>query len=238
MSNPAAPAEKAGGLNTVLNTIASPKEAFEAIRVAPTWGWAFLIAAILGAIGIFLMLPVIQHSSEMAMNADPRMAQMSADQLAAAKKVSAIIINFTPLFTIIGLAISLLIQTVIMLIFNVIGRGSAGFKTLWAAAANIAVPTFGIATIIGGVIARVRGADAFTTPQAVQQIMPSLAWIAPNANHRLVALLSVVTPFSLWAAGLTIAAMLIVARVRPGLAWATGIVGLLIGGLVAAAFAR
>lgn len=239
MNNPAA---KPSGLSTVLNTIASPKEAFESLRVAPTWGWAFLIAAVLGAIGTFLLLPAIQHSAEITFAAqaatDPRFASMTADQLAAAKRIQAIIINFSPFFVVIGLAITLLIQTVIMLIFNIIGRGTGSFKTLWAAATNIAVPVFGIGTIIVGVIALVRGADAFTTQQSVQQVMPSLAMIAPHTSAKLTAFLSTFTPFSLWGAALIILAMLNVARVRPAIAWTTAILGLLLGAGIAAAFAR
>ena len=39
---------KPNGLKVALDTIVAPKEAFESIRIAPTWGWALLIAIVLG----------------------------------------------------------------------------------------------------------------------------------------------------------------------------------------------
>ena len=44
MDDANAQAPRPSGLKTALDTIVSPKEAFESIRVAPTWGWAIVIA--------------------------------------------------------------------------------------------------------------------------------------------------------------------------------------------------
>ena len=41
---------RANGLKTALDMIIAPKEAFEQLRVAPTWGWALLILLVLYAV--------------------------------------------------------------------------------------------------------------------------------------------------------------------------------------------
>jgi hypothetical protein len=88
---------KPDGLKVALDTIVAPKEAFEAIRSAPTWGLAFLIVLILFGLGGYLLTPANMH----AMAADwpnvvaqsPALSGMSADQqqqqLQLAEKVSA-----------------------------------------------------------------------------------------------------------------------------------------------------
>ncbi len=42
-------APRPNGLKTALDTIVAPKDAFESLRSAPTWGWAFLLALVLYA---------------------------------------------------------------------------------------------------------------------------------------------------------------------------------------------
>ena len=48
--SPQTAAPKANGLSTLLNVIAAPKEAFETLKVAPTWGWAMIVA--IGAVSV------------------------------------------------------------------------------------------------------------------------------------------------------------------------------------------
>jgi len=45
---------KANGLKTAIDTIIAPKEAFEAIRNAPTWFWALAISIVITMIGGYL----------------------------------------------------------------------------------------------------------------------------------------------------------------------------------------
>ena len=54
---------KANGLKTALDTIIAPKEAFETLRVAPTWGWAFALTLVLYAIGTYLLTPALVHAN-------------------------------------------------------------------------------------------------------------------------------------------------------------------------------
>ncbi|HEU5479666.1 MAG TPA: hypothetical protein VFU90_07515, partial [Candidatus Tumulicola sp.] len=57
-------APKANGLKTALDTIISPKEAFEQLRVAPTWGWALLLTIVLYAFASYLLTPAIVHGMQ------------------------------------------------------------------------------------------------------------------------------------------------------------------------------
>lgn len=231
---------KANALKTVVDTIVAPKEAFESIRVAPTWGWALLIALVMTLVSWYLVTPASLH----AVVADwpntvaktPALAGQTAEQqqaaLAMAQKITSFVWIFTPIFVVIGI----LIGTVVMAIFNALGRGEGTFGQYWAAQCNIAVvSTLGV--IILAVIVLVRGPDGFTTAQSVQEAMPNLGVLAPGTG-KFHTFLSVFTPFSLWAMGLSIAALAIVGRVPRVQAWLGGILTLVLPALIAAAFAR
>ena len=75
---------------------------------------------------------------------------------------------FLPLFPILALVLPVvvlffsLIETLIMLVFNAIGRGSGTFKTLWASSVNIGV-IYGISQIVGMAVVLLRGADSFAS---------------------------------------------------------------------------
>jgi hypothetical protein len=229
-------APKANGLQTVLNTIAAPKEAFEALREAPTWGWALLTTLVLIAISSFLMVPAIQHSIDASwaqtVASNPRLAGMSEDKLASAKTFTMMIVGFSPIFVIVGTFVAMLIQTMIMLIFNAIGRGSGTFKSYWAASWNIAVVAAGIGSLLLAIIIMLRGVDSFATQTSVQAAMPSLGWLAPHLG-KLTNFLGAITIFSVWAAWLVVMAMSGVGRVSRPLAWITGGVSLLLPSLFA-----
>ena len=242
MNDTLQPAPKVNGLTTVLNTVVAPKEAFETIRVTPTWGWAFVIVEILVMIGTIMILPAVRHAFDAAWAAQvatsPQLSQMPADQVERAKSFASAFVSITPVITLIAVPITLLISTLIMLIFNALGRGSGSFQTLWAAATNIAVPASGLGSVVLGTIVAARGAANFSTPTSVQSSMPSLALLAPQAATRITAILAQFNPFTLWAAALVILAMLIIARVPKTQAWLTGITALLLPALFAAAFAH
>jgi len=237
-----AEAPKANGFKTVLDTIIAPKEAFESLRTTPTWGWAFVITLILTAIGTFLMAPAFSHAfaagwPEMVAK-DPRLAQLSAaDQQAALARLQSFF-GFSWSFVIISVPFGVLVQTLIFWIFNWIGKGEGTFGKYWAAACNISVPAAGLGAIVFAIIILVRGVDSFDSIKAVQTASLSLAMLVPNAGVKLAAFLSAITPFSLWGAGLIIAAMLIIGRVPRVQAWLAGIISLLVPAVIAMAAAH
>jgi hypothetical protein len=231
--DPTIPAQP-NGLKTALDTIVAPKDAFERLRTAPTWGWAFLLALVLFALGSYLLEPAIIHATQTdwpnAVAASPALSQLPADRQQHYLELVLKIVAFNWVFAIVMLPIAILIQTIIMLVFNAIGRGSASFASLWAASANIIVASLGLGTIAAALLVMLRGADTFDKALDVQTAMPSLALLAPGATAKLHAFLGAFTPFSLWGCALIAMAMMIIARVPRTLAWTTGIAMLLVGG--------
>ncbi len=235
-------APQANGLKTVLDTILAPKEGFESIRAVPTWGWALAIAILLGAISSYLLVPAIQHAMAVdwpAMAAqNPRLAQMTPQEQQAALAMSQKIAAFAWIVVIFAVPIYCFIEAVIMLIFDKLGRGDGSFAKYFAAACNIAVPVAGIGSLVNSAIVIIRGPATFTSVQAVQTAVPSLAMLVPGVTGKLGAFLATFTPFTMWATGLSIAAMVIVGRVPKLQAWLAGIVLFIIPSLIAVSFAK
>ncbi|MBV8117392.1 MAG: hypothetical protein JOZ01_05415, partial [Candidatus Eremiobacteraeota bacterium] len=75
---------KASGLKTALDTVIAPKDAFEQLRVAPTWGWALLLVLILYALASYLLTPALVHAITAdwprQVAANPSLAQMTPDE--------------------------------------------------------------------------------------------------------------------------------------------------------------
>lgn len=228
----ATPAPKASGLKTALDIIAAPKDAFERLRVAPTWGWALLLTIVLYALGSFLMTGALQHATaadwphQIAMN--PRLAELTAAQQQRYLDITLSITRWFWVFTPIFVLIAAFVQSIVMLIFKAIGRGDASYGKLWAASVNIALPTIAINALVTAAIVLWRGADSFNAPSDLQMALPSLGMLAPQAPVKLHTFLAMINPFTLWGCGLTIAAMAVLARVPRAWAWTTGIVGLLV----------
>ena len=102
---------------------------------------------------------------------------------------------------------------------------------------HIAVVGAGLSSIVNAIVVMMRGADSFGNMQAVQAAIPSLAMIVP-ATGKLAIFFATFTPFTIWATGLSIAAMLIIGRVPKLQAWLAGIVLFLVPSLIAVASAR
>ncbi|MHB8140954.1 MAG: hypothetical protein ACYDHD_06835 [Vulcanimicrobiaceae bacterium] len=192
------------GLTTAVDTIVAPRAAFTTLASVPTWGWAFLIAVVLGAIGSYLGGPANTHVGHIVFTqqaaTNPQVAAMSPAQRASAEAISSTIIKFAPLMIPIMLLIMVLIQSVVLLVFNAAGHGKADFKRLWAGLMNISIVSLGLASVLLGSIAAARGADAFSSQRSLLLAVPSLAWIAPHATVKIAAFLSTFNITGIWAA--------------------------------------
>ena len=232
---------KANGLKTAIDIVIAPKEALESLRVSPTWGWAFLIAVALSVAAFFVMMPAIQHAmpGDIAKQAatNPQLAQLTPEQLDAQAKMINRFVPFFSIFTPIAILLFALLEAVIMLIFNAIGRGSGRFATLWASSVNIGI-IYGLSQVVGAVVVLVRGADSFATGADVQRAVPSLALLMPGGGAKLVAFLATINPFTIWSVVLVIMTMTVVARVPKVHAWLTGILCFILPSLIAVAFAK
>ncbi|MBV8727381.1 MAG: hypothetical protein JO233_06315 [Candidatus Eremiobacteraeota bacterium] len=228
--------ERENGLAIALKIFTAPRAALEILSAAPTWGWAFLISVILGALGTLLSVPAALHSvaastaHQMAVN--PSYSQMSDAQRHQIVATTLIGVRYGWAFVPFVLLISALVQTIILLIFNAVGRGSGTFRTLWASIMHIAIPGFGLYLLVGGFIAVIRGPTAYNSALDSFLAMPSFAWLSPHASPATVAFLSAFNVFSLWAFALTVTAMLVVARTTRLNGYLAALVVLLLGALI------
>jgi hypothetical protein len=228
---------KANGLKTAIDIVISPKDAFESIRVAPTWGWAFLISSALAVAAFFLTLPATLHGFAGDFAANPQMAQMTPDQVQAALKMTATWMPLGAIIIPIAILFFALIEAVVMLVFNAVGRGTGAFKSLWAASVNIGI-VYGLGQIVTAVVVLLRGADSFATAGEVQRAIPSLALVAPSGNVKMAAFLATINPFTIWSVVLVALTMTVVARVSKVPAWLAAIVCYALPTLIAVGFAK
>lgn len=236
VSSPAA--AKANGLSTVVDTIAAPGEAFERQRTAPTWGWALVVALVLMLIGAYLQGPAARHAAVVAtqkmMTTSTLMANVPADKKQKAIENAGKPSVFTYVGPVVALFLAVFFNTIILLLGNAVGRGQADFKRLWCGSMNIAVPTLGLGAIVLGVIATLRGPNAFDSGLALAAAVPSLATLAPHAAAATLAFLSGISVFTLWGLFLNATMMRVTAKTSPAIAYTFAAVVLLLGALVAA----
>lgn len=227
----------ANGLQTLADVILAPKSAFERLRIQPTWGWAFIVAIVLGTLGAYLVMPAIVHATQATwpamMAQNPRTAALSPAEQQRALQITLGVMHVAWVAYVIFIPFAILVYAVIMLIFRAIGSGSGSFGSLWAVSCNIAVVSAGIASLVLGIIVRIRGADSFNSQAAVSSAVPSLALLAPGAGVKLFAFLSGMNVFSIWAAILIYMAMRITARVSAVPAVLTALIAILIPALAA-----
>jgi hypothetical protein len=233
---------KLDGLTTALDTVVSPKEAFQRIRAHPTWGWALLVTIVVYALASYLMGPALVHATQAdwpnVLAKTPSLAVETPQQQQMHLALVLKIVGFSWLITPIIVIFGTFLQTIIMVVFNMAARGSGSFRQLWSAAVNIAVPAIAINGAVTAIIVLVRGSQSFDSAASLQLVIPSLGYLVPETSLKLHAFLSMFNPFTLWGCGLVIAAMAITAGVSRTWAWITGISWLLINGAVVALLAR
>jgi len=238
-------APKGNGLNTALDIIASPSDAFARLRVVPTWGWAFLIAAVLGIVGSFLGAAASEHAvitsipiadaksaTISAMPADQRQ-KMIENQIGFAKAIG----KFNFVLVPIGVLFIALLQSVYLLILNAATRGQGNFKKFWALAINISIVGIGLSALILGIIELIRGPEAFNSLADVYGALPSLVWIVPGTTGFVHGFLTNFSVFNLWATGLFALGLVAIARIKPTQAYIGTAIMLLIGGLLSGGLA-
>jgi hypothetical protein len=238
-------APKGNGLTTALDIVISPADAFARLRVVPTWGYAFLIAAVLGMVGAFLGSAASEHAAIASIPAvmakNPAVAAMTPEkrqtvidqQIGITKAISKFNFVFLPII----LLVSALLQSVYLLIFNAIVRGQGSFKKYWAFAINISIVGIGLGTLITGVIELIRGPDAFNSQADLFNALPSLAWIVPGSTGFVHGVLVSFSVFGLWATALFALGLVAIAQIKPAQAYiGAGIMlvfGAIIGGVLA-----
>ena len=202
MSQDLAAAPKSSGLTILWDVIVAPQSAFAALRERPTWVWAFVVTSVLGMGGAILAIPAGQHMmaamfQQMAQT-NPQIAQMTPEQQQRILGMQSTIQRFTFAYYPILVALGALVTALVMLVLNAISGGDGNFKRLFALAMNVAVLHWGIAYLLVGVIASLRGPDAFSSPRDLATSIPSLAWLVPGASAKLAVFLGSIGPFAIW----------------------------------------
>jgi len=219
--------------------MAAPSEAFETLRVAPTWGWALLITLVLVTIAAFLEGPAVRHvrvvTTQHMLTTSSFAANIPADRkqkmLADAANPSAVARATALIGPAIGLFIIVFLNTLLLLIGNAVGRGQADFKRLWAASMNIAVPTVGLGAIVTAIIVMLRNPDSFNSSIDIAKAVPSLAWIMPNASMAMLAFGAAISIFTLWGLFLNATTLRVLGKTSTGVAYTFAALITLLGGL-------
>jgi hypothetical protein len=226
------------GLPTVVDTIAAPKDAFERLSIAPTWGWALVVVLVLMLIGAYLQAPAARHVAVVAtqrmMATSTIMANVPAEKKQQAIENAGKPSVFTYAGPVVALFIAVFFNTVILLLGNAVGRGQADFKRLWCGSMNIAVPTLGLGAIVLGVITMLRGPSAFDSSLSLAAAVPSLGMLAQHAPAATRAFLSAISVFTIWGFFLNALMMRVMAKTSGGIAYTFAAVVLLLGALFAA----
>ncbi len=236
-------APKGNGLKTAIDILIAPKDAFEALRAFPTWGWALTATLVLMVVGYFLQRPAVEHASLGTLShgfvTNPLFTNLSDEQkkqmLERVAHPAAYQTALGLISLVLVLFVSTLLNAIILLAANVIAHGNADFKRLFAGSMNIAVPAIGLYSVTLGVICRVLGAEHFATAADVLRATPGLALLVPGATGKLAAFLAGIQIFTLWGCGLNIAMMRITAGVKGALSWAVPLFILIAGAALVAA---
>jgi len=249
LSTPQASLDRRGGLANVIDIVISPGVAFERLRQAPVWAWAFLVATLLGIAGSLLLIPAILHALEQTLPAqlaaNPAIAALPPEQqrekIAAALALTRTMASVNWIFFPLVLLFSALIQALLMTIVNAVTRGEGSFAKFFALSITVGVIGAGFSSLTLGVIAELRGPASFEDASAVQGVVPSLALLVPGARGALAGFLAPLNVFNIWAAALLALGMIAVGRIPRVAAWATAVLMLLCAasfGAVGAALAR
>jgi hypothetical protein len=228
----------------IVDIVIDPSAAFARLRDVPTWGWAFVVATLLGIAGFLLMEPASVHAFDKSMPAvyaaTPQIAKLPADQqskvIAQYMSFGRVFVQLSWIATPVIFLIASLISALVMLIGNAIGHGDGSFKKFFALSMLIAV-IGGLGLLVAGLIAVVRGPDSFETTGSVQRALPNLAMLVPNASHKVETFLGTMTIAALWSTVLTALGMIALARVSRPVAWTVAVLMLVIPAAFAAAFA-
>ncbi len=182
--------------------VVAPRATFAALRERPQWRRAFLLAALLGALGGLLQVPAREHVAGLLLASDSgsgsALAAMSESRRGEAEAFALGVVRWTWLASPLLLALSTGLGTLVMLLATALARHRAGAAPLFALAANVAVVKFGLGSLALGTIMLLRGSNDFATDRALLTALPSLAWFAPQSSPALATVLEQVDPFAVW----------------------------------------
>jgi hypothetical protein len=246
LSTSAPTTARPNGLATAVDIIVAPAAAFAKLREAPTWGWAFLIATVLGIISSLISGPAILHALQTTLPAqlaaNPDIAKLSPEQqqtmINNMMGYTTMFAKFSFVFVPIAILIAALVQGLIMLIANAAAHGDGSFKKYFALSVNVSIVGVGLSSLVIALIVLVRGASSFETTASIQGAIPGLGLLVPGAHGAVAGFLGSMNIFALWSIALLALGMTGVGRIARVPAWTTAIVMLLLTACFAAYGAR
>jgi len=193
-------------------------------------------------IGAILAIPAGQHMmaamfQQMAQT-NPQIAQMGPEKQQSVLATQLTIQRFTFLYYPVLLGIGALFTALVMLLLSTISGGDGTFKRLFALAMNVAILHWGIAYFLVGLIAYLRGPDAFSSARDFATTLPSVAWLVPTNSAKVAVLLASIGPFAIWSLILLALGMQQTARIKPTWAWAGAVVIEFCGAAIGSAFVQ
>jgi hypothetical protein len=229
-----------------MDIIVAPGAAFARLREAPTWGWAFLIATVLGIIGSLVSGPAVLHALQTTLPAqlaaNPDIAKLPPEQqqtmINNMMGYTTLFAKFSFVFIPIAILLAALVQGLIMLIANAAAHGDGSFKKYFALGVNVSVIGVGLSSLVIALIVLVRGPSSFETTASIQGAVPGLGLLVPGAHGAIAGFLGSMNIFALWSIALLALGMTGVGRIGRVPAWITAIVMLLLTACVAAYGAR
>jgi hypothetical protein len=233
-------AQKANGLKVALDVIISPKEAFESIRSAPTWGWAIILLTVVFLAGYELQRPATLHASVgtiqhmIATNSffSSLPDEKKNEMVQQAQHPTAVQAFTGPLTALLSFLLAALLNAVFLLVASSIGGGSGRFASFWAASVNIAVATFGLSSLVLGIICLLRGPDGFNTSGDIVRAIPNVGMIAPSLTGIGGAILASLNIFTLWGLWLNMQVLRWTAAMSGAIVWVVPAILTILGAIV------
>jgi hypothetical protein len=228
------PVQQGGGsvsaLLDVVKVLYEPGAVFQRVTANPKFLMPFIGISLVQIIIGIVNMPFLKAAMQ---------AQMAQAQAPAGgpdpSKFAAIGLIFVP----IGIAIVLVLGAFILWVLVSLVGGEGKFRTLLSVATYSAVPSVILLGIIGTVVLHMQGTQGITSPADMQPAL-GLDLLAPGAKGFVGAVLKGLNPFSIWGLVLTAIGVSTTHRLSKGsgyvVATASLVIGLVIGGAIAALF--
>ncbi|MGB8798836.1 MAG: hypothetical protein WCC70_14930 [Candidatus Aquilonibacter sp.] len=215
------------GGRTALDTVVAPRHAFESIRNEPKWYLAFLILITLFTIGYILQRPASEHASLRSLRhmlaTNAMLANLTDSQrseiLEKAQHHDSGSNIARALMEIVGVAVALLLDALLLFAAVSVSHGSPRFSIAWAASVNIGIATIGLSSLVLGAIAALRGPDSFAASIDLARAIPSLGMFLPGVTGGAAAFFTTLNVFVLWGLFLNAQALRWACNVRGSIVW-------------------
>lgn len=221
-------------LRTTLDILIAPDEAFNRIKIFPRAGNAALLVAILAAVGTLIAIPAIEHAALIHLQTSSRFHELDEAQQTSALALVRLVARINWVLAIISTFVAISVTTLTFAVASRLTRASLSVRRSAALASNIAIITFGIGSLMTGLVTVLRGPNAFSRPLDIYLAVPSVAWLVGGVANPIAGLLGAINPFNIWSLILLARGSLVVGGLP---IWAGYVAGIFVVGLNAIFYA-